>query len=137
VDELVLIVDDNERNRRLARDVLHHAGVRTLEAANAADAIALAAAEQPDLILMDIRLPDLDGTEAARRLKADERTASIPIAALTSYAMKGDREWFLTAGFDGYLEKPISVREFPTQVRALCRRADGDAGGRRPPASGR
>lgn len=121
MDELVLIVDDNERNRRLARDVLRHAGVRTLEAANAAEALALAAAAQPDVILMDIRLPDLDGTEAARRLKEDAATAAIPIVALTSFAMKGDREWFLAAGFDGYLEKPISVREFPSQVRGFCR----------------
>jgi two-component system cell cycle response regulator DivK len=122
VDELVLIVDDNERNRRLARDVLQHAGIRTLEAATADDALTLAAAEQPDVILMDIRLPDLDGTEATRRLKKDEVTAAIPVVALTSFAMKGDREWFLTVGFDGYLEKPISVREFPAQVRGFCRR---------------
>jgi two-component system, cell cycle response regulator DivK len=122
VDELVLIVDDNERNRRLARDVLRHAGIRTLEAATASDALTLAAAEQPDVILMDIRLPDLDGTEAARRLKDDEVTAAIPVVALTSFAMKGDREWFLTVGFDGYLEKPISVRQFPAQVRGFCRR---------------
>jgi two-component system cell cycle response regulator DivK len=121
VDELVLIVDDNERNLRLARDVLRHAGLRTLEAANAAEAFELAAAETPDVILMDIRLPDLDGTEVARRLKENELTAGIPVVALTSFAMKGDREWFLDAGFDGYLEKPISVREFPEQVRRFCR----------------
>jgi two-component system cell cycle response regulator DivK len=120
-DALVLIVDDNERNLRLARDVLRHAGLQTLEADTAAGALELAAAELPDVILMDIRLPDLDGTEAARRLKADDRTAAIPVVALTSFAMRGDREWFLSAGFDGYLEKPISVREFPAQVRAFCR----------------
>jgi two-component system cell cycle response regulator DivK len=120
MDELVLIVDDNERNRRLARDVLQHAGFRTIEAATAFDALTLAAIAQPDVILMDIRLPDLDGTEATRRLKADELTDSIPIVALTSFAMKGDRESFLAAGFDGYLEKPISVREFPEQVRGFC-----------------
>ncbi|HEY0416873.1 MAG TPA: response regulator [Gaiellaceae bacterium] len=119
---LVLIVDDNERNLRLARDVLQHAGLRTLEADSAGAALELAGSELPDVILMDIRLPDLDGTEAARRLKADERTAAIPVVALTSFAMRGDREWFLAAGFDGYLEKPISVREFPDQVRGFCRR---------------
>jgi two-component system, cell cycle response regulator DivK len=119
---LVLIVDDNERNLRLARDVLQHAGLRTLEADSASAALELAGSELPDVILMDIRLPDLDGTEAARRLKADERTAAIPVVALTSFAMRGDREWFLAAGFDGYLEKPISVREFPAQVRGFCRR---------------
>jgi two-component system cell cycle response regulator DivK len=119
-DELVLIVDDNEKNLRLARDVLRHAGFRTLEAASAGEGLALAVSELPDVILLDIRLPDMDGTEAARRLKGDARTAGIPVVALTSLAMKGDREWFLGAGFDGYLEKPISVRELPEQVRSFC-----------------
>ena len=121
--ELVLIVDDNDRNLRLARGVLRHAGVRTLEAGTAAAALELAAEESPDIILMDIRLPDLDGAEALRRLKQDARTAAIPVVALTSFAMKGDREWFLGAGFDGYVAKPISVREFPDQVRGFCRPA--------------
>lgn len=120
-EPLVLIVDDNERNLRLARDVLVVAGFRTLEAGTGGDGIALAAEQLPDVILMDIRLPDMDGTDAARRLKSDPRTAPIPVVALTSLAMKGDREWFLAAGFDGYLEKPISVRELPAQVRAFCR----------------
>jgi two-component system cell cycle response regulator DivK len=123
VGELVLIVDDNERNLRLARDVLQHAGLRTLEAGTAAEAHELAAEEAPDVILMDIRLPDLDGAEALRRLKEDARTAAIPVVALTSFAMKGDREWFLGVGFDGYVAKPISVREFPDQVRGFCRPA--------------
>ena len=119
-DELVLIVDDNERNLRLARDVLHAAGFRTIEAGCGADGVAAAAMHLPDVILLDIRLPDMDGTEAARQLKSNPRTAQIPIVALTSLAMKGDREWLLATGFDGYLEKPISVREFPEQVRVLC-----------------
>jgi two-component system cell cycle response regulator DivK len=120
-DELVLIVDDNEKNLCLARDVLGFAGFRTLEAATGADAVASALANQPDVILMDIRLPDMDGTEAARLLKEEPRTTHIPIVALTSLAMKGDREWFLATGFDGYLEKPISVRELPEQVRGFCK----------------
>ena len=74
-DELVLIVDDNEKNRKLARDVLRHAGFRTVEAGTGGDGVSLAAEQLPDLVLMDIRLPDMDGTEAVRRLKADERTA--------------------------------------------------------------
>jgi len=119
-DELVLIVDDNEKNVRLARDVLRAAGFRTLEATSGGEAIAVATELLPDVILMDIRLPDIDGTEAARRLKNDPRTAGIPIVALTSLAMKGDREWFLALGFDGYLEKPISVRLLPDQVRGFC-----------------
>jgi two-component system, cell cycle response regulator DivK len=119
-DELVLIVDDNEKNVRLARDVLRAAGFRTIEAASGGEAIAVATEQLPDVILMDIRLPDIDGTEAARRLKDEPRTAGIPIVALTSLAMKGDREWFLASGFDGYLEKPISVRDLPDQVRGFC-----------------
>jgi len=97
-DEVVLIVDDNERNRRLARDVLLAAGFRTLEADSGAEGVAVAAENLPDVILMDIRLPDMNGTEAAQRLKADPQTRQITIVALTSLAMKGDRESLLAAG---------------------------------------
>jgi len=117
---LVLIVDDNEMNVKLARDVLRFAGFRTLEAANAEEAIAMADEHQPNLILMDIRLPDMDGVAAVGELRSRPRTAGIPVVALTAFAMKGDRERFLAAGFDGYLEKPISVKEFPEQVRRFC-----------------
>ena len=117
-DELILIVDDNEKNVKLARDVLRFAGFRTLEAGTAGEGISLATEQLPDLVLMDIRLPDMDGTAALQRLRDDERTAGIPVVALTSFAMKGDRERFIAAGFDGYLEKPITVREFPDQVRS-------------------
>src|SRR5207244_11845306 len=117
-DELILIVDDNEKNVKLARDVLRFAGFRTLEAWTAAEGLSLAAEHLPDLVLMDIRLPDMDGTVAVHQLKEDERTAGIPVVALTSFAMMGDRERFMAEGFDGYLEKPISVREFPDQVRS-------------------
>ena len=117
-NELILIVDDNEQNRRLARDVLQFAGFRTLEAAGGVEGLSLAAEHRPDLVLTDIRMPDIDGTEVLRRLREDERTSAIRVVALTSSAMKGDRERFLADGFDGYLEKPIRVREFPDQVRA-------------------
>ena len=120
-DPLVLIVDDNEMNVKLARDVLRYAGFRTLEAGTGGEGVALAAEHLPDVILMDIRLPDMDGTDAVRQLRAERRTAGIPVVALTSFAMKGDRERFLAEGFDGYLEKPISVREFPDQVRSYRR----------------
>jgi two-component system cell cycle response regulator DivK len=120
VDELVLIVDDNDRNLKLARDVLRFAGFRTLEASSGGSGISLAAEHLPNVILMDIRLPDMDGTEALLQLKGGAATASIPVVALTSFAMKGDRERLLAAGFDGYLEKPISVRAFPAQVRGYC-----------------
>ena len=125
-DELVLIVDDNEKNLRLARDVLRLGSFRTIEAASGGEGVAMAIEHLPDVILMDIRLPDMDGTEAARQLKNDTRTTRIPVVALTSLAMKGDREWLLAAGFDGYLEKPISVRELPEQVRGFCRDLKND-----------
>jgi two-component system cell cycle response regulator DivK len=116
-DELILIVDDNAQNRKLARDVLRFAGFRTLEAEGGFEGVAAAVANLPDLVLMDIRMPDMNGTEALRQLKEDERTAAIPIVALTSSTMKGDGDRFLSYGFDGYLNKPISVRTFPDQVR--------------------
>jgi two-component system, cell cycle response regulator DivK len=119
--ELALVVDDNEKNLKLARDVLRHAGFRTLEASTGGGAVTLAVEQLPDVILMDIRLPDMDGTMAVRELKNDARTAAIPVVALTSFAMKGDRERFIAAGFDGYIEKPISVRDFPDEVGGYCR----------------
>jgi len=115
---LVLVVDDNDKNAKLVRDVLRAAGLATLEAGSGEEAIALALEHRPDVILMDIRLPDMDGTDAARRLKADERTAGIPVVALTASTK---REQLLTSGFDGYLEKPIDVRAFPGQVLSYCR----------------
>jgi two-component system cell cycle response regulator DivK len=121
VNELVLIVDDNEMNLKLARDVLRHAGFRTLEGATAGACLSLASEHHPDVILLDIRLPDMDGTEALAGLRRVEETAAIPVVAVTSYAMLGDRERLLAQGFDGYLEKPISVRRFPEQVRSFCR----------------
>jgi two-component system cell cycle response regulator DivK len=119
-NELILIVEDNDKNAKLVRDVLQFKGFRTLEAATAADGIALAQAEGPDLILMDIQLPDMDGVAAVTRLKAEAQTASIPVVALTALAMASDRERFLAAGFDGYLAKPIDIKSFPDEVRRFC-----------------
>ncbi len=116
---LLLIVEDNARNLKLARDVLTHAGYGTLEAQTAEDAIALARSHEPDMILMDIQLPGMDGLDALATLRADVVTAAIPVVAFTAFAMKDDRERFLDAGFHGYLEKPISVRDFPGQVADL------------------
>jgi len=116
-NELILIVDDNEQNRRLARKVLESAGFRTLEASGGIEGLSFAVEHRPDLVLMDIRMPDMRGTEVLQKLREDERTAAIPVVALTSSTMRGDRERFLADGFDGYLEKPIRVREFPDQIR--------------------
>ena len=119
---VVLVVEDNARNLKLVRDVLAHAGFEVLEAGDAETGLELARARVPDLVLMDVHLPGIDGVEALARLRADATTAAIPVVALTAYAMKEDRERFEAAGFDGYLEKPISVRELPGQVEAVLRR---------------
>ena len=121
MSQLILIVDDNENNRKLARDVLEFAGFTTVEASGGIDAVALTQERRPDLVLMDIRMPDLSGTEALKLLREDSRTREIPIVALTSSTMRGDEQRFLAEGFDGYLAKPISVREFPDQVRGFLR----------------
>jgi two-component system cell cycle response regulator DivK len=118
---VILIVDDNARNRKLTRDVLEFSGFGTLEAAGGVEGVAIAQEHVPDLVLMDIRMPDLSGTEALKLLKEDSRTAKIPIVAHTSSTMRGDEERFLAEGFDGYLQKPISVRELPDQVRGYLR----------------
>lgn len=117
---VALIVDDNDGNRKLARDILGGAGFRTLEAATGADAIALASEHAPDVVLMDLRLPDIDGTEAARRLRDDERTAEIPVVALSALSLEGNDDWLEAAGFAGWLEKPIHVATFAEQVRRYC-----------------
>jgi two-component system cell cycle response regulator DivK len=121
---LVLIVDDSARNRRLAGDVLRLAGFRTLEAATAAVGIALASEHMPDVVLMDLRLPDLDGTEAARRLRAQPRTSRIPIVAVTARALDDSDEWLAASGFAGLIAKPIDIGTLPDLVR---RYAAGDA----------
>jgi two-component system cell cycle response regulator DivK len=105
----ILIVEDNEKNMKLVRDVLQVTGYRTLEATSGEDAIEVAVAQTPALVLMDVQLPGIDGIEALTRLRDHERTASIPVVALTAQAMHGDRERFLQAGFDDYISKPVDV----------------------------
>ena len=116
----VVVVEDNERNMKLFREVLESSGYRTLEAETGERAVALTAEHRPDLVLMDIHLPDIDGVEALRMLRADERTASVPVLALTAQAMEGDRERFLAAGFDGYLSKPVNIADLLDVVRRHC-----------------
>lgn len=116
----VLVVEDNERNMKLFRDVLRASGYRTLEAVTGEGAVELAIEHGPDLVLMDIQLPDIDGVEALDRLRADERSASMPVLALTALAMEGDRERFLAAGFDGYLSKPVNIADFLATVKSYC-----------------
>ena len=118
--EQVLVVEDNEKNMKLVRDVLEAKGYRLLEAATGGRAVELATEHRPRLVLMDIQLPDVDGVEALARLRADDRTASIPVVALTAQAMSGDRERFLAAGFDGYLSKPVDIVELVDTVKHHC-----------------
>jgi two-component system, cell cycle response regulator DivK len=120
--ERVLIVEDNEKNMKLVRDVLQATGYSTLEATTGEEAVELALSQAPALVLMDVQLPGIDGVEALERLRQNERTASIPVLALTAQAMSGDRERFLEAGFDGYLAKPVDVGELIEAVREHCDR---------------
>ena len=120
--ERILVVEDNDKNMKLFRDVLVATGYRTLEATTGGEGIELASEHIPDLVLMDIQLPDLNGVQALHRLRENARTATIPVLALTAQAMHGDRERFLSAGFDGYISKPVNVRDFIDTVREHCDR---------------
>lgn len=126
--ELILIVEDNEKNLKLVRDLLQVKGYRTLQAGTAELGVDLARQHIPHLILMDIQLPGMDGVAALGQLKADPTTAKIPVLALTAFAMKDDRQRFLSAGFDGYLVKPINIRELPEVVREFCERQGSHPG---------
>jgi CheY-like chemotaxis protein len=118
----VLIVEDNEKNTKLFRDVLQATGYSTLEAATGEEALALAVQNGPALVLMDVQLPGIDGVETLARLRADRRTAFIPVLAVTAQAMRGDGDRFLDAGFDGYLSKPIDIAQLIEAVREQCDR---------------
>jgi two-component system cell cycle response regulator DivK len=120
VAPLVLIVDDDERNVRLARDLLERDGLRTLSAGTASDALELAREHRPDVILLDLRLPDVDGPETARRLAADHRTADIPIVGWSALAERDVRGLLERGDFAGYVEKPIDVGTFPGAIRAFA-----------------
>lgn len=123
----VLIVEDNDKNLKLARDVLEFHGFLIVAATNGEDGVALAREHQPDLVLMDIALPGIDGVQAARILKGEASTAGIPIVALTASVMPSDRERFDEAGFAGLIAKPIDVLTFPERVAGYCRQGAGEA----------
>jgi two-component system, cell cycle response regulator DivK len=121
---LVLVVDDDERNRKLARELLVRSGLVTIEAASGATAIALAGDRVPDVVLLDLHLPDMEGGDVARALREDERTARIPVVALTALRYPDGGARLLADGFAGYLEKPIDVQTFPDEVRGYCGRPE-------------
>ena len=116
---LILIVEDNDKNLKLVRDVLQVKGYQTIEAANAEDGIVLARERKPDLVLMDIQLPGMNGIEAIGVLRADPSTADIPVAAVTASVMQHDRNKITEAGFNAYVGKPINLNEFLATVRKL------------------
>ncbi len=118
----ILVVEDNELNLKLVRDVLSYAGYDVMEARTGEQGVALAAECCPDLVLMDLQLPGIDGTEALRQLRASPQTQEVPVVAVTAFAMKEDRERAFRSGFDGYVEKPISARELPAQVLSFLQR---------------
>ncbi len=120
----ILVVEDNKNNRSLIRDILIFHDYQVVVATDGQEGINLARELMPDLVLMDIQMPGMDGMTAGRILKADTATSGLKIIALTSFAMRGDEEKFLAAGFDGYLSKPLNTRKFPGQVKQWL-----DAGG--------
>jgi len=120
---VILIVEDNDKNLKLVRDVLQVKGYATLEAATGEDGLVLAGQHRPDLILMDIQLPGMSGIEALRALRADPATARIPVIAVTASVMQQDRKHITEAGFDAYLAKPLDLKEFLATVRRMLEAA--------------
>ncbi len=114
---VILIVEDNEKNMKLARDVLQAKGYQTLEAMNGEDGVRMALAHKPDMVLMDIQLPDINGIEAFARIRANPDTASVPVVAFTASVPSMDRSRITDAGFDGFIGKPINLKEFLETVR--------------------
>jgi two-component system, cell cycle response regulator DivK len=124
MSERILVVEDNAKNLKLLRDVLQFSGYEVAEARSGEEGVELAGRRTPDLILMDLQLPGIDGIEALRLLRENPATRAVPVVAVTAFAMKNDRNRALLAGFDGYVEKPISVRALPSQVKSFLRAAD-------------
>jgi CheY-like chemotaxis protein len=123
----ILVVEDNEKNRTLIRDVLEYHGYEVRTAADGASGIAAAKEFLPDVMLMDIQMPVMDGLTAARLIRDDPAMKNIRLIALTSFAMRGDRERMLEAGFDDYIAKPIDTRKLPELVRRYARTAPPSA----------
>jgi two-component system cell cycle response regulator DivK len=115
----ILIVEDNDKNMKLARDILKAKGYATLEALTGEEGVKLAKEKVPDLVLMDIQLPGINGIEAFRQIRADEKTARIPVVALTASVTPTDRSEINAAGFDAFIGKPINLREFVETVKRL------------------
>ena len=114
----ILIVEDNEKNMKLVRDLLAHRGHRVLEAVTGEDGVRLARSERPDLVLMDIQLPDIPGTEALARIRADASLAAVPVLAVSASVMPDEQQRIVASGFDGFIAKPLSIKPFLAAVEA-------------------
>ena len=121
----ILIVEDNEKNMKLVRDILRHQGYRTLEAMTGAEGVRLAREQRPDLVLMDIQLPDFDGIAALQRIREDRSLDAIPVLAVSASVMPNDQQKIVTSGFDAFIPKPINLKPFLETVRRML--ADGRA----------
>ena len=120
---LILIVEDNEKNMKLVRDILNAKGYETMEAGTAEEGIEMAARRVPDLVLMDIQLPGMNGMEALKVLRSNPATEKVPVVAITASVMTQDRKQIMDTGFDGFIEKPINLKEFLAAVQAALRQA--------------
>ena len=114
---VILIVEDNEKNMKLVRDILRHAGHATLEATTGVDGVSLAVAHRPDLVLMDIQLPDIDGIEALRRIREVKELDGVPVVAVSASVMPDDQQKIVTSGFDAFVTKPINLKQFLDTIR--------------------
>jgi two-component system, cell cycle response regulator DivK len=123
--ELILIIEDNEKNRKLVRDVLQAKGHKTIESDTAEEGLKLAIEKSPNLILMDIQLPGMDGITALKQLKSEPKTKRIPVIAITASAMTYNRVTMLAEGFDGYQTKPISLKDFLSEVQRVLESHSG------------
>jgi two-component system, cell cycle response regulator DivK len=121
----ILIVEDNEKNMKLVRDILRHQGHATLEAVNGLDGVRLAEQEHPDLVLMDIQLPDIDGIEALVRIRKDVSLDAIPVLAVSASVMPDDQQKIISSGFDAFITKPINLKQFVETVQRFLQNGRG------------
>ena len=121
----ILVIEDNPLNLKLVRDVLQHAGFTVVSAATGEEGVIIATEQPPDLVLMDLQLPGITGTEALRRLRSHPSSRGVPVVAVTAFAMRKDRQLAKEAGHDGYVEKPISTRALPAQVERFLEAGHG------------
>ncbi len=122
----ILIVEDNEKNMKLVRDILRHNGHATIEAPTGGEGVRLASERRPDLILMDIQLPDIDGSEALRRIREDRALDAVAVIAVSASVMPDDQQKIVTSGFDAFVTKPINLKPFLETVQRFLERGRGE-----------